>query len=290
MAYTSFTALCEAAEQEHHGDLAQAALACEACESGLSREHIRARFKDALAVMRNSIAQGGEGKLRSRSGMTGGDGKRLLYPEKNAAAGIFGAHSLFRQVVGSAVATAEVNATMGRIVAAPTAGASGVLPGVLIPLAEAHHIKDEKLIDSLAVAGAIGAIYAAGSTLSGAAGGCQAEVGAGASMAAGALCYMLGGTSAQVGHAAGIAMQGQLGLVCDPVGGLVEVPCVMRNLTGAAVALAGAEAALAGIEFPISFDDVVLTAARVGASLPPSLRETAQGGLAITPSAQRLVS
>jgi len=218
--------------------------------------------------------------------MTGGDGALLLARANTLSGG----HGLFTRAIGSAVATAEVNAAMGRIVAAPTAGAAGVIPGTLIPMAETHGIDDDRLVDALAVAGAIGAIYAATSTLAGAAGGCQAEIGTGASMAAGALCYLLGGSAQQVGHAAAIAMQGQLGLVCDPVGGLVEIPCVMRNLTGTAVALAATEAALAGVEFPLSLDDVVMAAHRVGDSLPPSLRETARGGLAVTPGAQKLIN
>jgi len=285
MAYASFSNLLAAAEQDYNGDLAAAALACEAEESGEEVAALRAQLATSLATMREAIARGAQPGLRSRSGMTGGDGARLLARADAAE----GHHSLFTRAIGAAVATAEVNAAMGRIVAAPTAGASGVVPGALIPFADAHGTGDERLVDALAVAGAIGAIYAAKSTLAGAAGGCQAEIGTGASMAAGALCYLLGGSAKQVGHAAAIAMQGQLGLVCDPVGGLVEVPCVMRNLTGTAVALAAAEAALAGVEFPLSLDDVVMAAYRVGNSLPPSLRETARGGLAITPGAQKLL-
>jgi len=285
MAHLSFSSLLATAEQDFSGNLAAAALARETTEGGEDITVIRERLEEALATMRAAIARGAEPGLQSRSGMTGGDGALLL-----ARADTLGeSHGLFTRAIGSAVATAEVNAAMGRIVAAPTAGASGVVPGTLIPMAEAHGISDDKLVDALAVAGAIGAIYAAKSTLAGAVGGCQAEIGTGASMAAGALCYLLGGTGEQVGHAAAIAMQGQLGLVCDPVGGLVEVPCVMRNLTGTAVALAATEAALAGVKFPLSLDDVVMAAYRVGNSLPPSLRETARGGLAITPGAQKLI-
>ncbi|MCL2882767.1 MAG: L-serine ammonia-lyase, iron-sulfur-dependent, subunit alpha [Coriobacteriia bacterium] len=285
MAYLSFASLQAAAEQDFSGDLAAAALECEATDTGEEITAVRERLRAALATMREAIARGAEPGLRSRSGMTGGDGALLLARADTLGAG----HGMFTRAIGSAVATAEVNAAMGRIVAAPTAGASGVLPGVLIPFADAHGISDEQLVDALAVAGAIGAVYAAASTLSGAAGGCQAEIGTGASMAAGALCYLSGGNSEQVGHAAAIAMQGQLGLVCDPVGGLVEIPCVMRNLTGTAVALAATEAALAGVKFPLSLDDVVMAAHRVGDSMPPSLRETARGGLAVTPGAQELL-
>jgi L-serine dehydratase len=177
---------------------------------------------------------------------------------------------------------------MGRIIAAPTAGASGIVPGVLITIAAERGLDDDALVDALFVAGALGAIFAARATLAGAVGGCQAEIGISAAMAAGALAYLLGGSPAQVGHATALAMQGQLGLVCDPVAGLVEIPCIMRNATGASVALAGAEMALAGIEFPIPLDEVVGAMASVGASLPPSLRETAQGGLAKTPTGKKI--
>jgi len=287
VAYSSFSSLLAATNQDFDGDIAAAALACEAEESGESLAEVRARFATALTTMREAIRRGAVGDLRSHSNMTGGDGAKLLAAANGGVPVIAG--PLFARAIGSAIAVAEVNAAMGRIVAAPTAGASGVVPGTLIPVADAGGIDDDALIDALAVAGAIGAIFAASATLAGAAGGCQAEIGTGASMAAGALCYMLGGDARQVGHAAAIAMQGQLGLVCDPVGGLVEVPCVMRNLTGTAVALAGAQAALAGVEFPLSLDDVVYAAQRVGASLPPSLRETARGGLAVTPGAQKLL-
>ncbi|MCL2332022.1 MAG: L-serine ammonia-lyase, iron-sulfur-dependent, subunit alpha [Actinomycetia bacterium] len=285
MAYMNFLTFKTAAEQDYSGDLAAAALACEAAESGEEVAAVRKRLQVALTTMREAIVRGAKPGLRSRSGLIGGDGAKLLA----AADAATGSHSLFTRAIGSAIAVAEVNAAMGRVVAAPTAGASGVVPGTLIPMADAHGIGEERLIDALAVAGAIGAVYAAVSTLAGAAGGCQAEIGTGASMAAGALAYLLGGNAEQIGHAAAIAMQGQLGLVCDPVGGLVEIPCVMRNLTGTAVALAATEAALAGVEFPLSLDDVVMAAHRVGDSLPPSLRETARGGLAVTPGAKRLM-
>jgi L-serine dehydratase len=177
---------------------------------------------------------------------------------------------------------------MGRIVAAPTGGASGVLPGVLLALADGAGADDDSLVDALFTAGAIGGVIAARASLSGASGGCQAEIGSAAAMAAAAGVELLGGTPQESGHAASLALQGLLGLVCDPVGGLVEVPCVARNATGAAVALAGIELALAGVTFPIPFDEVVDASASVGRSLPPSLRETAIGGLAGTPTAHRL--
>lgn len=282
MAFQSFAELLQAAES--HGSLFQAALAREADESGIEPAQVRARMLEQLEVMRESVAVGLSGSARSRSGLTGGDAARVARSTAGPAGGTL-SHAVAR-----ALAVGEVNAAMGRVVAAPTGGASGVLPGVLLSVAEERSIPDQDVADALVTASAIGAIIASRASLSGAAGGCQAEIGSAAAMAAAAVTELLGGTPAQSGHAASLALQGLLGLVCDPVGGLVEVPCVARNATGAAVALAAAEMALAGVTFPIPFDQVIDAAAQVGRSLPPSLRETANGGLAITPEARRLMS
>jgi L-serine dehydratase len=177
---------------------------------------------------------------------------------------------------------------MGVIVAAPTAGGAGVLPGVLLGLAKHQRSADVDLVRALACAGLIGAVVAVRASLSGAEGGCQAETGAAAAMAAGAGVELLGGTPRQVMHAVSVTMQGTLGLICDPLGGLVEVPCVYRNATGAAMALAGIEMALAGIEFPIPADEVVDTMGQIGREMDVRYRETAGGGLAATPSGRRL--
>lgn len=280
MAYGSFTELLEAGTDS--GSLALAAVTREARESAASAEEIRAQMATQLEVMRDSVAQGLSGEAASRSGLVGGDAKRVA----EASSGASG--SVLRHAVARALAVGEVNAAMGRIVAAPTGGASGVLPGVLLTLAEEHRVPDHDLVDALITASAIGGVIAARSTLSGAAGGCQAEIGSAAAMAAAAGTEMLGGTPEQAGHAASLALQGLLGLVCDPIGGLVEVPCVARNATGAAVALSAIDMALAGVTFPVPFDEVVLAAAQVGRSLPPSLRETALGGLAATPTGKAL--
>jgi L-serine dehydratase len=159
---------------------------------------------------------------------------------------------------------------------------------VLTGLAQARHLADDDVVDALAVAGLIGAVIAERASLSGAEGGCQAETGSAAAMAAGAATEMLGGTPAQVGHATALAMQGTLGLVCDPLGGLVELPCVFRNATGSAIALAGIELALAGVEFRIPVDEVIDVMGEIGASMDVRYRETAGGGLAATPTGRRL--
>ena len=285
MAYASFATLLNATET--HGTIAAAAAALEAEETDVSVADIRARISDTLDVMRAAIERGSVGDLRSKTGLTGGDAAKILNTTATPVRPIGG---LFARVIGASVATAEVNAAMGRIVAAPTAGASGIVPATIIVLGDEYGLMQDQLVDGLLTAGAIGGIFAASATLSGAVGGCQAETGTGAAMAAGAATAMLGGTPAMVGQAASLAMQGLLGLACDPVAGLVEVPCVMRNATGASVALAGAEMALAGVEFPIPLDDVVLAAARIGASLPLSIRETARGGLAVTPTGLALTA
>lgn len=280
MAYSSFSDLVSAAGES--GSLAAAALAREAWESGSEPSELRAQMRETLAVMREAIERGLSGEARSRSGLVGGDAARVgAYP-----GGPVGGR--FTATLAAALATAEVNAAMGRIVAAPTGGASGVLPAVLVRSAETAGLDDEALVDGLFAAAAVGGVIAARATLSGAAGGCQAEIGSAAAMAAAAVTELYGGTPDQAGHAASIALQGLMGLVCDPIGGLVEVPCVARNATGAAVALAAVELALAGVVFPVPFDEVVDAAGQVGRSLPPSLRETALGGLAVTPTGKRL--
>jgi len=280
VAYSSFADLLEAAQS--HGSISAAALAREVEESGRPEIEVRAHMLAQLEVMRDAVAEGLSGTARSRSGLTGGDAARVARSTVGPAGGTL------THAVARALAVGEVNAAMGRIVAAPTGGASGVLPGVLLSVAEERSIPDHDVTDALITASAFGAIIASRASLSGAAGGCQAEIGSAAAMAAAAVTELLGGSAAQSGHAASLALQGLLGLVCDPVGGLVEVPCVARNATGAAVALAASEMALAGVAFPIPFDQVVDSAAQVGRSLPPSLRETANGGLAITPEARRL--
>jgi len=263
--------------------LAQLALNAEAKDQGRSIEEIRAALRRALDVMRGAIKQGMTGEHKSASGLVGGDAAKL----RNGPAGPL-AGTPFRDVLARALAVQEINAAMGVIVAAPTAAGAGVLPAVLTGLAEAKKISDDKLVDALATAGLIGAVVAERASLSGAEGGCQAETGAAAGMAAGAGTELLGGTPAQVGHAVALAQQGTLGLVCDPLGGLVELPCVFRNATGAAIALAAIEMALAGITFAIPADEVIDTMGEIGREMDVRYRETAGGGLAATPTGRRL--
>jgi L-serine dehydratase len=263
--------------------LSQVALERESEDQGKSIEEIRSSLKRALDVMRGAIGDGMTGELRSASGLVGGDAAKL----RQSTAGPL-SDTPFRDVLTRALAVQEVNAAMGVIVAAPTAGGAGTLPAVLTGLAASKGIPEEKVLDALATAGLVGAIIAERASLSGAEGGCQAETGAGAAMAAAAATEMLGGSPSQAGHAVALTMQGMLGLVCDPLGGLVELPCVFRNATGSAIAMAGIEMAMAGIKFAIPADEVIDVMGEIGREMDVRYRETAGGGLAATPTGRKL--
>lgn len=273
--------LAEAAETGQ--PLPAVVLAKEAAESGREPADIRARIHRNLTVMRAAIAEGLKGEVRSASGLTGGrakrlwdDGPRLLGPRVTTT-------------LARAIATLEVNAAMGLIVAAPTAGAAGVLPAILISTGEFLELDDERLVDAMLVAGGVGGVVAHRASLSGAEGGCQAETGTAAAMGAAAVTWVAGGTNEQVATSIALALQGMLGLICDPIGGLVEIPCIYRNASAAMQAIAAAEMALAGCDFPVSADEVIDVMGEVGRKMPVAYRETALGGLAATASARRLV-
>ena len=269
--------------EEHNVSLSTLALDTEASDQGRTVDDIRAALLRALVVMRSAVGQGMTGDLYSASGLVGGDAAKLRTGPDGPLAG-----TPFRDILARALAVQEVNAAMGVIVAAPTAGGAGVLPAVLTGLAAARNIPDQAVVSALAVAGLIGAVIAERASLSGAEGGCQAETGSAAAMAAGAATEMLGGTPTQVGHATALALQGTLGLICDPLGGLVELPCVFRNATGSAIALAGIELAMAGVEFKIPVDEVIDVMGEIGRTMDVRYRETAGGGLAATPTGRRL--
>ena len=241
---------------------------------------------EKMAVTWRAMVEAAEtytGQRRSLSGLVGGEGAamREYYAHHESIGGAFTA-----EVMAQALAMGESNACMRRIVAAPTAGACGVMPAVLIPLWKRERIPEKKMLEALYVASGIGAVIAAKAGISGAAGGCQAEIGSASAMAAGALTYLHGGTSQQICHAVAMAIKNLLGLVCDPVAGLVEVPCVKRNVVGAMNAIAAADMALAGIESRIPVDEVIDAMGDVGRRLPVEFRETSLGGLAVTPTGQ----
>jgi len=263
--------------------LSQVALEAESADQARPISEIRDALHRALVVMRGAVEQGVVGDLKSASGLVGGDAAKLMASSHGPLS-----NTLFRDVLARALAVQEVNAAMGVIVAAPTAGGAGVLPAVLTGIATARGIGEDALVSALATAGLIGAVVAERASLSGAEGGCQAETGAAAGMAAGAATEMLGGTPSQVGHAVALAQQATLGLICDPLGGLVELPCVFRNATGAAIAMAAIEMALAGVTFAIPADEVIDVMGEIGREMDVRYRETAGGGLAATPTGRRL--
>lgn len=244
-----------------------------------SEEELLDKMEQMLGVMEKSIEQGLKGGA-SHSGLTGGSAKKLAEAEEDCLLGELG-----HKAVTYAMAVGECNAAMGRIVAAPTAGASGVLPGVFFSLKKLRRLSDKQLQKGLVVAGSIGLVIADRASLAGATGGCQAECGSAAAMAAGAVVSMLGGTPKQIGDAVAIVFKNVLGLVCDPVAGLVEVPCIKRNGACALQALLAAELALADVGSFIPPDEAIDAMKSVGNSLPCALKETAGGGVAITPSA-----
>ena len=264
--------------------LAEAVLRSDLAESRLTEEDSRAEMRRLWRVMQATSRDYEPGR-RSRSGLVGGDAAKV---EQAAAQGRLLGGDYLAAVTAEALKTAECNACMKRIVAAPTAGSCGVLPAVLLPLARAGEASDEAICDALYVAAGFGQVIAARATLAGAEGGCQAEVGAASAMAAAALCYLKGGSPAACASAAAMALAGLLGLVCDPVAGLVEVPCVKRNVTGAVNAVACANMALAGIDSAIPCDEVIDAMGRVGLQLSPDLRETGLGGLAATPTGRAI--
>lgn len=257
----------------------------ESRETGLSKEKILSRMLKNLHVMQEASKEALEREVISISGLIGGDAKRLKeYSESgNTLTGEFMVRAMAR-----AISCSEVNAAMGKIVASPTAGSCGILPSVIISAGEKLNKSDEDLVKALLTASGVGIIIAKNATLSGAEGGCQAECGSAAAMAAAAVVEMMGGTPDMALDAGSIVIKNILGLVCDPIAGLVEVPCAKRNASGAVNALTTADLVMAGVKSKIPFDDSVLAMYRVGKQLPCELRETALGGLAITPTGLKL--
>lgn len=252
----------------------------EAGNSGKPEAELRALMQSRIQVMRQALAKGLAVPQHSRSGLIKGGAARMQQ-WLGTGGSLLGPG--FSRMIASALAVAEVNACMGRVVAAPTAGACGVLPAAIFTVADARQADDAAVQRAFFTAGGIGLVIEKLATLSGAEGGCQAEVGSGSAMAAGALVELMGGSPAQVDHAVAFALANVMGLICDPVGGLVEVPCVKRNVMGAVNAAACAEMALAGLESVFPADAVIEAMGRVGRRLPEEFRETARGGLAAIP-------
>ena len=253
-------------------------------ERQVSRQASMAKMLSTWQAIQDA-ADSYTGTQRSVSGLVGGDGLKMrLYARRGESIG----GEFMDEVIVQAISMAESNACMRRIVAAPTAGSCGVVPAVLLPLCEREHYTQHELLEALYVASGIGAVIAYRASISGAAGGCQAEIGTASAMAAGALVSLRGGTNEQIGHAVAMALKNLMGLVCDPVAGLVEVPCVKRNVIGAVNAVSVADMAMAGITSRIPVDEVIDAMGEVGRRMPVEFRETALGGLAATPTGRRV--
>ena len=253
-------------------------------ERNVSEEESFGMMRSMYQAMREAD-QSYSPELRSASGMAGGDGAMLeqFRKQENRLIGDF-----LTEVMEKAVKMAESNACMKRIVAAPTAGSCGVIPAVLLTYEKQKETGEERMTEALFVAAGIGEVIAASASISGAEGGCQAEIGSASAMAAGAVTYLEGGNTEEILHAAALALKNMLGLTCDPVAGLVEVPCIKRNVSGAVNAVVSSQMALAGIRSVIPPDEVIDSMRRIGKLLPGCLRETSQDGLAATPTAQKI--
>lgn len=258
----------------------------QADESGNTPDSEFIRMAEYYSVMKEAVRKGLTENTTSRSGLTGLDAQRVQELNTQGEPCLGGEAG---RAMAYALAVSEVNASMGRIIATPTAGSCGIIPGVFVSSQERFGWEDEHLVRGLFCAGAIGYVIANNSFVSGAEGGCQAEVGSAIGMAAGAMVELRGGTPRQAIHAVGLALKNTLGLICDPVGGLVEIPCIVRNGFGAVTALAAADMALAGVRSVIPSDEVIQVMYEVGVSMPEKHRETAKGGLAQTPTGKRII-
>ena len=273
--------LCE----KHNISLSEYAIRCEVEEKGLTRDKVIEMMKKNLKVMILAANEGMGKEVYSVSGLIGGDGFKLYNYAKEGKT-LTGA--VTNMAMAMALSSSEVNASMGKIVACPTAGSCGILPAVILSAGKKLELDEEGLLRGLFAAAAVGIIIGLNATLSGAEGGCQAECGSASAMGAAAVVEMMGGTPQMSLDAAAIILKNVLGLVCDPVAGLVEIPCAKRNVQGAITALCTADMVMAGVSSKIPFDDTVSAMYKVGKALPSSLRETALGGVATTKEGLRL--
>lgn len=269
--------------KEQNKKISEIVIEKEMDNNSISYNELMENMKFVLDTMINSVNSGLNKKIISVSKLTGGDAK-ILEDYKNKGNTICG--DLMNSAMAKALSTSEVNASMGRIVAAPTAGASGILPSAIITVKDKFNLTEKDMIYGLFTAGGIGEIIAKNATISGAEGGCQAECGSASAMAAAAIVEMIGGDVETALNAASFSLINIMGLVCDPVAGLVEFPCALRNASGVANALISADLAMAGIKSLVPFDEIVETMYKVGKAMPESLRETALGGVAATPTGE----
>jgi len=284
LTYRSIAEFVELADKNNQS-ISRLTLIDQALQMEISESEIISRMKKHLDVMRQSAEKGLEPGVKSVSGLSGGDGHRayMYAAQGNTLGGLFCA-----KATAIALGIQEHNAAMGKIVAAPTAGSCGILPAGVLTMMELNNVSEDAAIMALITAGAIGMVIANEASVSGAQGGCQAECGSAAAMTAAALVELAGGTNKMVANAVAFALQNLMGLVCDPVAGLVEVPCILRNGGSIAIAINSADMALAGIENKIPIDEVIHALNEVGNAIPESLRETSQGGLAATPTGKAI--
>lgn len=282
LSYESISELYKTAETQHKR-IREIVLEDQAAQLEQPEEALIERMEENLTVMLEAIENGSKPGVKSTSGLTGGDAYRL---KQTISEGKHLCGDLMSNAIQMAMAVSEINAAMGKIVATPTAGSCGILPGALGALLKVHGIPQKEVVLSLFTAGAVGMVVANKASIAGASGGCQAECGTASAMAAACIVELLGGTPEMAAHAVAITLKCILGLVCDPVAGLVEIPCIKRNASGVTLAFTAAELALAGIKSAIPVDETIESLKRVGDGLPASLRETAQGGLAITSTGQ----
>ena len=285
LAYKSISELTETAQAQNK-TISEIVIADQAADMESTPEKLYEKMDKSFEVMIEAVKYGQQKNQKSMSGLTGGEGYKMLQYAARSDGGLCG--PLITSALSRALAVSGCNASMGKIVAAPTAGSCGILPGCLISMYEDKHIDRRAVVMSLFTAGAFGMVIANEANIAGAEGGCQAECGSGAAIAAAALVELRHGTPAQCADAFGIAISNQLGLVCDPVAGLVEIPCIKRNAAALMVAFSAADMALAGIASEIPADECIFAMKQVGEALPSSLRETALGGLAATATAQKL--
>ncbi len=272
--------------QKYNLSIGSLAIKREAQSSNVSEKEVYTQMVNSYQVMKDSAKRGVKTSKDSMGKLIGHNGKKMF--EYSKSSNIL-TSSFVSKAIAYSLAITEENARMGKIVACPTAGACGVMPSILVALAEEKNINQDEIINGLFAGSAIGLIIATFASVSGAEGGCQAEVGSASAMAAAALVEIMGGTPSQSLNAAAIAIKNMLGLVCDPVAGLVEVPCSKRNAGGVGNAIVAAEMALAGITSFIPFDEVVIAMGKVGKAIPATLRETAEGGLAVTNTAKEYI-
>ncbi len=284
LTYNSVQELIEAACAQKR-KISELVLEDQAASLEKTQEQVYDVMRSSFQVMKEAAASGLQKESRSASGLTGGSAVKM---ERAVRSGKSICGKVIGEAIAKALAVSETNACMGKIVAAPTAGSCGILPAALLTVMEAYQVQEHDAVMSLFTAAGFGMVIAKKASIAGAEGGCQAECGSASAMAAAALAEVMGGTPQMAGNACAIALKNILGLVCDPVAGLVEIPCIKRNASGVTNAFTAADMALAGIESAIPPDEVIEAMKKIGDAMPNSLKETAEGGLAVTPTGKKL--